>query len=230
MKPYFPDGKDSQSHWYGNMAAQFPGVAVTLGFSTADAAAWVADCLYAAYLLGPLTSPFDTFRTALLGYANTLLAGGTATVPLPAIPTYDPHAPAVVAAGIDGRRQTAVDRIKKAANYTPLVIGVLLQTENTGAPFDPATVVGLIRSIHLNTPGQPVIVFGKAGGHIDGVTLYMTRNGVTVKLGLFTHSPAVDLTPLLVPGTPEERSYTVQPVINDVEVGVRSPAVSVLVK
>ena len=229
-RSYFPDGKDNQSHWYANMAAEFPGVATTLGFNTADAAAWVADCLYAAYLLGPLTDPFSAFTSALIGFANTIVTGGGQTVPLPAIPVYDPKAPAAVAPGIDGRRQTAVDRIKKATNYTPLVIGKLLQTENTGQPFDPATVAGVIRSFHLNPQGQPVIAFGKAGGHIDGVNLYMQRGtAAAVKLGMFTSTPAVDPTPLLVPGTPEQRTYTVQPVLKDVEIGVRSPAVSLLV-
>ncbi len=211
------------------MAAEFPSVATTLGFSTADTAAWVADCLYAAYLLGPLTDPFSAFTSALIGFANTIVTGGGQTVPLPAIPAYPANAPAAVAPGIDGRRQTAVDRIKKAANYTPLVIGKLLQTENTGQPFDPATVAGVIRSFHLNPQGQPVIAFGKAGGHIDGVNLYMARGTTTTKLGMFTSTPAVDTTPLLVPGTPEQRTYTVQPVSKDVEIGVRSPAVSVLV-
>ena len=227
---YFPTSKDQQSHWYANMAANFSGVAATLGFDIADTAAWVADCKYAAYLLGPLTQPFADFSSALFGYANTLVTGGGQAVLLPAIPVYDLDAPTAVAPGIDGRRQTAVDRIKKATNYTPLVIGKLLQTENTGQPFDPATVAGLIRSFHLNPQGQPVLAFGKAGGHIDGVNLYMARGtAAAVKLGMFTSTPAVDTTPLLVPGTPEQRTYTVQPVLKDVEVGVRSPAVSLLV-
>ncbi len=175
-----------------------------LGFNSADATAWINDCLYAAYLLGPLTEPFTAFSSALIGYANTIVAGDNQVVPLPTIPTYPADAPAAVAPGIDARRQTAVDRIKKAANYTPLVIGKLLQTENTGQTFNPATVVGQIRSFHLNGVGQPVIAFGKAGGHIDGVNLYMARGGTAaVKIGLFNNSPATDPTPVAVPGQPE---------------------------
>ena len=44
----------------------------------------------------------------------------------------------------------------------------------------------------------------------SGLNLYMQRGtAAAVKLGMFTHTPAVDPTPLLVPGTPEERTYTV---------------------
>jgi hypothetical protein len=73
-----------------------------------------------------------------------------------------------------------------------------------------------------------VVVFGKAGGHLDGVNLYMQRGtAAAVKLGMYTLAPAVDTTPLVVPGTPEQHTYTVQPVIK--EMGVRSPSASILV-
>ena len=232
---YFPNTKPEQAAWYTNMAANFPSVAEALGFSTPERVGWVADCKYAAFVLGELAAPVATFATAVTGYVNTVIGGpaGGPVVPLPTAPTWPPtDGPASVDPGIDGRRQKTVDRIKSSAAYTKDVIGKLLRTENTGDPFNPANSTGLIRSLHLNAHGQVTVAFSKQGGEVDGVNVYMQRAGETAwtKVGLFTHTPAVDPTPLKVAGQPEERTYTVINVINDQEVGQRSPAMTILVR
>ena len=230
---YFPIDKHAQADWYTNMTVNFPPLADTLGFSTTDANAWMADCAYAAFVLDGLTGPVTAFAQAVTGYANTMIAGpADPPASLPAALLWPPPGiPTAVTPGIDGRRQQAVDQIKKSASYTPLVIGKTLRTENTGDPFSPDTYVAQIRSLHLNGQGQVVAAFSKAGGHIDEVNLYCQRAGdaAPVKVGMFTHTPAIDTTPLKVPGTPEQRAYTVMAVIADREIGMRSAAVTILV-
>ena len=218
------------------MATNFPSVSQDLGFSTPERDAWVADCLYAAFVLGAMTAPVTTFAQTVVGYANTIIEGtaGGGVVPVPAAPAWPPTGgPAAVPSGINGRRQKTVDRIKNSAAYTSHVIGKLLRTENTGDPFHPENYVAEIRSAKENGQGRAVVAFSKAGGEIDGVNLYLQRAGDAapgVKVGLFTHTPAVDTTPLKVVGQPEERTYTAMGVINDQEIGLRSPAVSVLIR
>lgn len=232
---YFPDSKSAQADWYTNMGKEFPSVSTALGFSAAETNAWVVDCQFAAYLLVQLPTPITSFAQAVTGYVATLLAGTKdgAPVPLPEVFEWPPNdLPAVVAPGIDGRRQRTVDRLKASPNYTPLVIGKLLRTENTGAPFNRATFVGVIRTAAQTSAATVSVAFGKAGGHLDGVNLYRQRAGdaAPVKVGQFTHSPALDTASLKAAGVPEERSYTVVGVVADQEIGQPSPAVTVVVK
>lgn len=232
--PYFPDNKAGQAEWYANMATEFPGVAADLNFSNAARDAWVADCRYAAYLLGPFTVPFESFNNAVNGYAFTVVSGSPQPNPvaLPELPAYDPAAPAAVAPGIDGRRQRTVDAIKAATAYTPDVIGKLLRTEPTGTPFDPDAYVGEIKNVRQTGPAEVSVVFGKASGAIDEVILFRQRQGdaAPVKVDKFSHSPAVDEAPLLAPNTMEERTYFVQGVIKNRPIGSRSAGKSVTVK
>lgn len=46
---------------------------------------------------------------------------------------------------------------------------------------------------------------------------------------LFTHTPAIDKTPLKILGQPEKRTHTVMAVVNDQEIGLRNLAVSLVV-
>ena len=221
---YFPADKHAQADWYRNMAAQFPGVS----------AAWVADGTAAAFALDALGTPVANFAQAVTGYVNTLVNGpADSKLAMPAASVWPPaDLPAAVTPGIDGRRQKTVARIKAAPGYTPDVIGVLLRTEATGTPVNVQSAAGMIRNLHLDTQGRVVAAFGKLGGAIEGVNLYMQRGSDPmpgVKVGSFTHTPAVDPTPPKVAGVPETRVYTVMNVVNDAEIGTRSPALTILV-
>ncbi len=57
-----PGDKGGQAAWYTNMAGNFGGVATVLEFNAADTAAWIADCNYAAFVLGPMGDPGGGLR------------------------------------------------------------------------------------------------------------------------------------------------------------------------
>ncbi len=216
------------------MATQFPALATQLGFTPADAAAWAADCACAAFALDGLGTSVALFAQAVTGCVNTLVNGpADAALALPAAPAWPPaDLPPAVAPGIDGRRQRFVARIKGSLKYTPAVIGKLLRTEGTGTAVNPQTALGRIRSLHLDPQRRVVVAFSKLDGAVDGVHLYLQRDGDPapgVSVGTFNHTPAVDPTPLKTPGVPETRTYTVINVLHDQEVGVRSPGMSIVV-
>ena len=229
-----PGDKSGQAGWCINMAGNFGTVSTILEFDADDTAAWIADCRYAAFVPGPMGDPVEAFAKAVTGFTHTVIDGsqGSAPVPLPAAPAWPPSGPTAVPPGIDGRRQKNVDHIKSASAYTPLVIGALLRTESTGTPFDAATYQAVVRSAKETGQGSVNVAFSKASSNIDGVNLYLQRTGDAgpVKIGLFTHTPATDFTPLKTPGVPEQRNYSAVAVIADAEVGLRSAVVTVLVK
>lgn len=232
---YFPVVRAEQIHWYANMAAYFPTVAAELGFSAAETDDWVADCLYAAFVLDRLAAPVASFALAVTGYVN-LIVGNTAVAapaPLPAAPAWPPEsAPAAVAPGIGARRHRTVARLKTSVRYSP-VIGALLRVEGASAAFQADDYVARVLSARVNGRGQVQVAFSKAGGRIGGINLYLRRDGDVapgIMLGRFTRSPAVDPTPSRVADQPEERIYTAVGVIDDQEIGQRSPGVAVLVR
>lgn len=119
---------------------------------------------------------------------------------------------------------------KALPSYTPAV-GQLLGVIGEGTPFDPNAYVGELKGLKLLGSAQVEVSFGKASGDIDGVDVYMRRQGQAawVKLGLDTESPYTDTTPLAAPGVPEVREYRVTGVLHDLEIGTTSPTQQITV-
>jgi hypothetical protein len=73
--------------------------------------------------------------------------------------------------------------------------------------------------------------FGKAGGKIDAVHVYMRRQGTSpwTFLARDSQSPYFDTTPLAEAGKPEIREYRIRAVINDEEIGDYSVTMQITV-
>ena len=119
---------------------------------------------------------------------------------------------------------------KALPTYT-VAVGQTLGVIGEGTPFDPSAYVGELKGLKQTGPAQVEVSFGKASGDIDGVNVYMRRQGQTVwgKLGMDLQSPYVDTTPLAAPGVPEVREYRVIGVLHDVEIGQPSPTKEITV-
>jgi len=124
-----------------------------------------------------------------------------------------------------------VSIIKRLPGYTE-AIGESLGIIPPPSPFDPNTYQAKILSVVNSAPGGQVkIRFNKAYGNISGVNVYyklQTQPDWTL-LGLRLTTPSRIDTPLAQPNVPEVRDYRVIGVINDVEIGLPSDTVTLVV-
>jgi hypothetical protein len=124
----------------------------------------------------------------------------------------------------------SIGAIKKNAGYTQAT-GADLGIVGGGAAFDPNSYQGELTGVDLTAPAQVTVSWGKANGNIDGVNVYMRRQGTSpwTFLARDTVSPYVDTTPLATAGQPEIREYRVRGVLNDVEIGDYSDTIQLTV-
>ena len=120
--------------------------------------------------------------------------------------------------------------IKKLPGYTD-AIGESLGLIPPSNPFDPNNYQAKILSaVNTAAGGEVKLRFDKAKGNIEGVNMYMQRNGAGwMLLGFKRLTPYLDETPLTTAGVPEIRQYQCRALIGDVEIGFMSDAVQVTV-
>ena len=101
----------------------------------------------------------------------------------------------------------------------------VLEVVGSSTTFDPATYQTTL-TVTL-VPGGVKVAFPKKG--VEAMAIYMKVNNAAnwVKIGSCNHSPFIDHTPLAVANVPEQRHYMARGLVNDVEIGVDSDAVTV---
>ncbi len=144
--------------------------------------------------------------------------------PWPALP------PDGIVPGLEARRVQWVEQARSSAAYNPS-IGMALGIEPTGTPFDPATYQAELSA--LTSPASRTISgkFRKANGNIDGIDLYGRKEGTMPwgLLGRFTAMPFSALVPL-AGAAPEPWEFLARAVKREVEIGVASMVVQVIVR
>lgn len=116
--------------------------------------------------------------------------------------------------------RSTIARIKTNAGYTE-AIGADLGIIGSADTFDPNTYKAELKEVVLSAPGQVRVTFGKAGGNVDAVHVYMRRqgSGSWAFLARDSQSPYIDTTPLTEAGKPETREYRIRALIADDEIG-----------
>jgi hypothetical protein len=117
-------------------------------------------------------------------------------------------------------------RIKDNGAYTE-AIGRDYKIIRPASAFDPATYKTVLK-IRLIT-GQPDLRWLKGGAH--GVRIYwrLVGSSTWIFLDRDTKSPYRDTRPVATPGVSEHREYMARGFFNDVEIGVDSDIVSIVV-
>jgi hypothetical protein len=148
----------------------------------------------------------------------------------PPVPSWPALPSVLIEPGVEERREKWVARAKASPNYNPS-IGIQLGLEATAASFDQATYQAIITNLASPSPRTVTGKFRKAGGHIDGINLYGRKDGTErwILLGRFNASPFSALVPL-AGEAPEAWEFLARAVKRDVEIGVASNVVQVIVR
>jgi len=226
-KNYLPTRETNRVIWLNNFASKIGGYAVMFGITPAELTLITKFAAMYSYIIGLLDS-VDTFKQNLTKYKNTLSRASFGT-PLGAPPSLTiPVAPATTEAGIFTVISGYVQRIKGMKNVYTNAIGEDLGIVGDETTFDPDTFKIEIKGVKITNEG---VKLDWVKGESDGTYIYSRVNGVGsfTKLAFDGVSPYIDTRPLSVPGTPETREYLTKPVLNDVEIGLPSDVVSVVV-
>jgi hypothetical protein len=129
-----------------------------------------------------------------------------------------------------GDLRSTIAAFKTNSGYTD-AIGQDLGVVGPADLFDPDTYQGELKDLTLTAPGTVRVRFGKAGGNVDAVHVYMRRQGTSqwIFLARDSQSPYFDTTPLAESGKPEIREYRVRGVIDDEEIGDYSATLQITV-
>jgi hypothetical protein len=142
-------------------------------------------------------------------------------------------------AALDGARETesqsdaipqiraAVRRLKTNPSYPGSGVEGTLQLRGGASSFDENTFKPELKVSVVG--GQVKLDFTK--GEADGVVVYARVRGTTgwTKLGIDTAAPYYDTRPLPAGSTSETREYMVRAILDDIEIGVESDIVSIIV-
>jgi len=168
----------------------------------------------------------DSIRTDSKEFTKykDLLRDGPNNGILPPFPTQSPipAAPTLVLADIFGRVSKDAAAIKAHVNYTE-VLGQEFGIIGSESTFDAATFKTKLKLRVVGTGIETKFLKNRT----DGINLSMRLAGSSTwtKVGLVTHSPYVDTTPLAQPGVPEKREYKGRGVIKNIEIGLDSDIV-----
>ncbi|HEV7401565.1 MAG TPA: hypothetical protein VGO11_01515 [Chthoniobacteraceae bacterium] len=228
---YYPKTNDGRADWWQNVADNI-GVLTGLGFSVTESGLILADAKWGVYLYRTIREAFDNLQKATLAWADVYLdaAVGTSVPTPPNVPSW-PALPADgIAPGIEERRVQWVARAKASPSYNP-PIGAQLGTEATGDGFDEATYKAILSNLASPSAYTVTGKFRKAGGQIDGINLYGRKEGTMawIFLGRFNATPFSALVPL-AGAAPEPWEFLARAVKRDVEIGVPSDVVQVIVR
>ena len=231
---YYPDTNDGRADWWQNIVNVGSGTLGGLGFTAAQVTAIGIDAQLGVYLYRTLPATYSDFGKRVTGYISTYLSDPDGTLPptIPMVPSWPGFSGGSTNAGLEARREKWVQIAKHAANYDPTVQGAVLRIESTGTPFDPATYQAEIFGADSPGPATVLCKFRKARSNIDAMKFMGRKSGLPgwVNLGTYTATPASLHIPLQTPGSPEQWDLMGRALVRDVEIGLPSNLLQVLVR
>lgn len=232
-KTYYPDTNNNRADWWQNIATVGQATLTEVGLPADQVTSIIADAAWGVYLYRTLRVAYEEATVRVIGYANMIL-GSSNGVPAPDAPTMPtwPAAPATaVVAGIEARRELWVKMVKGSPGYDSATIGATLRIEAPVNAFNPSTYTARMSDVSSPAAKQVRFKFGKAYGDVDGVNLYGRKSGETswLPLGRFNATPANAVVPV-ANGNPEEWQFEARAVKRDKEIGLPSPATSVIIR
>ena len=234
IHPYYSDTNDGRADWWQNIVTVGTTTLAGLGFTTAQTTAINVDAQLGVYLYRTLPKAFEDFGKRVTGYINTFLSDpdGTPAPLIPPVPGWPAFSGGTPLAGLEARREKWVPLAKHSTNYDAAVQGVTLRIEPTGTPFDPVAYKAIIFDAMSPSPSTVSAKYRKARGKIDAMKFLGRRSGTPawVDLGRFTATPATFHIPLTTPGNPEQWDLMGRALIKDVEIGIASDLLEVLVR
>jgi len=208
---YYPSRSSDQIPWLANFAAKLPGYETPLSLPSAHVDACVASCKFLIYVLEMWLAEVRLFGPAATSAVDLLVSGsGPNAVVLPTftVPTL-PTGVASVPPGALNRLFALVQIIKNSTGYTDAIgqdLGIIAAAAGT-----PSAATQSAPSIKL------VLVQGAANKAVNLTFLKNGHTGVWIEsqrgtgamefLAIDTEVPYHDDRPLLVPNTPEVRTY-----------------------
>lgn len=199
---FVPDPRDQRYRWYKNISTNVVAEAVKFGAAAGDATAVkaVVDGMIAKM------DATDTAQTAV-NAARELEHSTEAT-------------------GL-AQLRAKFRNWKTLAGWAASGSDEVLQVRGTSSAFDANSYKPVIQA--ALTVGGVRLSFTKKGA--EGMNFYSRVAGTTAwhKIGMHTHSPFIDSTPLAQAGVAETREYMARGVVNDAEIGVNSDAVIITV-
>ncbi len=234
QQTYYPKTNEGRADWWQNITDN-QGALGAAGFNTSQVTTIATDAAWGVYLYRTVRTTFETFTRAIVSYADGITDGsdgGTAPA-APTVPAWpaQPGMSSGINAGLEKRREKWVQSMKGMTGYND-TLGQTLGVIGAGSNFDPATYQP--QFFDANSPSACTVAgkFRKAGGNIDGINLYGRRLGTTAwgLLGRYTATPCTATVHTTTPDAPQEWEFQARAVKRDVELGVPSDIVAVIIR
>jgi hypothetical protein len=219
---------DAMTQQFDQFTLKLPSYQATFGLTPAQVTGARNDYLWVAYAVQCVLQ-FDQELKNRVSWRGLLLDGPItgATSPVPGIGTeFAPPIVPPVPNGVLPRWRKLVEQIKSHPAYTK-AIGDDLGIEATATP-----VQAMKPTVKCTTePGGIVLLNALKDGH-DAIALFCKRGNESLAtlVGVYTRSRIEDTRPLLTPGQPEIRDYTLQYRDADQPVGEMSDVCRVTVQ
>lgn len=235
--PFWPRQQAQQIIWLANVVTKLPGYATTLGLTTQQVNAIIADCLWLVYILQfwlPETRSWGKSCTDALAEAQSGTGTANQVLPVftpPPLPGAAAPIPATVAVppGALLRILAAAQMIKDSGKCTDTIASNLGLVGSAQTGPDLTTLAPEITVSLVN--GQVFLKWGWGGYslYLDACEFWVDRNDGKgwVLLTIATTPGSFDTTPL--PGTPAKWSYRAIYRVNDAHAGLWSATVSLSV-
>lgn len=232
LNNYYPDSNDGRADWWTNVRdTEAQAALLAGGMTTAECSAIANDGLLGVYVYRGVRSPFDDLQKQIIAFAHLITAGASGDpVPTPpAVPSLPAIPDVAPVCGLEARRVQWVAHFKNLPLYTK-PLGIAVGVEAASAPFVPADYKAVLAG--LSSPAAKVVAgkFRKAYGQIDALNFYGRKAGTTdwTLLKTCMVSPFTAGVPL-AGSAPEAWEFQGRAVVKDVEIGLPSDIVPVLI-
>ena len=209
-RTYFPNRFGDQGRWLANFADKLPQYAEVLKLSADEVATCVADCRFMMYVRLQWLPAVRAHGLAATATLSTLDTGeGTNLVALPvcSVPQLPQGVGPVLPGALD-RLFGLVQRIKNNVAYTESIGQALGIVGTSAANSSLASDTPQPKLSLLDGQTQQVVrITYRKHGHMGAMVECKRGNGAPEPCVITTVIPYCDDRPLLVPNTPEVRTY-----------------------